>query len=124
MGWLDALEADHFCTTAVNIAELVHGVSSLGDAARRSKLAHWIAETVRPMFLDRIFPVDEDCLVRWRMLLSQLQRTRKPNPPVDILIAAIAIERGCGIATRDVRPFLATGLPLVNPFTGERFNGA
>jgi predicted nucleic acid-binding protein len=124
VGWLDALEIDDFCTTSVNIAELMHGVSSLDDPAKRSKLALWISGTVRPMFLNRIFSVDEDCLVRWRMLLNQLQRTRKPNPPVDILIAAIAVEHGCGIATRDVGPFLAVGLPLINPFTGERFNGA
>ena len=62
--------------------------------------------------------------MRWHKLRLLVQANRDSNPPVDVLIAAIALENGAFIVTRDVDGFIPTGVPTLNPWTGERFNGA
>ncbi len=53
-----------------------------------------------------------------------LTQKRLPAPAVDLLIAAVALEHGLKVATRDTELFVGTRVPVLNPWTGERFNGA
>jgi predicted nucleic acid-binding protein len=99
-------------------------VASLNDQVRKLELSQWYSTVVMVMFAGRVLEADENSLVRWHALLRALQIDRKPNPPVDVLVAAIAREHECGVATRDTAPFVACGIPVLNPWTGERFNGA
>jgi predicted nucleic acid-binding protein len=41
-----------------------------------------------------------------------------PVPLIDGLIAATALTHGLTVATRNVRDFRASGVQVVNPFTG------
>ncbi len=41
-----------------------------------------------------------------------------------MLIAAVAFENDLVVVTRDHNPFVMSGVPTLNPWTGERFNGA
>ncbi len=111
-------------TTEVTIAEILYGIEMQPDFVKAKSLAVWLEENVRPLFDGRILAIDEMILLRWRIISRKLQIARQPTPPGDLLIAAIAIENSCCVATRDVAPFVACGIPTVNPFTDERFNGA
>lgn len=111
-------------TSTVNIAELRYGIVNQKSAADASQLTLWLENVVRPWFSGRIVEVDEVSLLRWRVLARALERDRRAAPPVDLLIAAIALENNLSVATRDVLPFAAAGVPVLNPWTGERFNGA
>jgi predicted nucleic acid-binding protein len=55
---------------------------------------------------------------------AAVQAKQLPYHPDDLLVAAIATIHGCVVATRDVRPLVNSGVPVFNPWTGERFNGA
>jgi toxin FitB len=124
MEWFRAAAAENLYITSVNIAELRHGILILSSIERALDLNQWLNETVRRIFEGRVLEVGEEQLLKWRQLSFDLQRKRKPNPPTDLLIAAIAVTNGCGVATRDINAFLATGIPVINSWTGERFNGA
>lgn len=124
LSWLGDTPFASIFTTEVTLAEIRYGIEIQTDAEKAAGIQTWLDRKVRPIFSDRVLRVNEGVLVRWRLLSRKLQQSRKPTPPTDLLIAAIAIENSCGIATRDVDPFLATGIPTINPFTGERFNGA
>ena len=122
--WLSLTLITTLFTTSVTIAEIRYGIALNSDLSRAKSLEIWLEETVRPTFIDRILNVDESVILRWRVISRKLQQARQSTPPSDLLIAAIAIENRCGVATRDVAPFVACGIPTLNPFTGERFNGA
>ena len=122
--WIKATATEQLFTTEVNLAELLYGIEMQPDFPKAKALATWLESNVRPLFAGRVLAVDETILLRWRIISRKLQQQRQPTPPSDLLIAAIAIENACGVATRDVAPFVACGIPTLNPFTGERFNGA
>jgi predicted nucleic acid-binding protein len=118
------VDLDCLLTSTVNIAELRYGILNQKSVADAAQLTLWLENVVRRWFANRIVEVDEASLLRWRVLARELERQRRPAPPVDLLIAAIARENDLSVATRDVSPFVAAVLPVLNPWTGERFNGA
>ncbi len=122
--WIASIELRQSFTSAMVLAEMVYGAALVEDVLRQRALQKWIDEVVRTWFHGRILEIDEATLVRWRIIRQKMERLSKPAPAVDLLIAAAALESGMGVATRDTAPFVACGIPTLNPFTGERFNGA
>ncbi len=122
--WIRSSQLSQLFTSKMNLAELAYGASTVSDILKRRDLEHWIETIVRPWFAGRIFEIDENILLRWRIITRDRELAREPSPGVDLLIAAVAQEHQLGIVTRDTVPFVACGLPVLNPWTGERFNGA
>jgi predicted nucleic acid-binding protein len=124
MAWLSEIDPKHMYTSTVNIAELLYGCATLENITKRRDIEAWIEGVVRPWFEDRVFEVSENVLVTWKVLQRKVDLSQNRASASDLLIAAIALENNSGVATRDVKPFVACGLPTLNPWTGERFNGA
>ena len=124
MSWLAAQSVEDLWTSTVNIAELLYGAELLDDIIKRRALQGWVDNVVRPWLHDRVAGVSETALFRWRLMIRKAQLAGQRAPEVDLLIAAVAFENNLTVATRDVKPFLGTGVTIFNPFTGERFNGA
>lgn len=122
--WIRSSQLSQLFTSKMNLAELAYGASTVSDILKRRDLEHWIETIVRPWFAGRIFEIDENILLRWRIITRERELAREPSPGVDLLIAAVAQEHQLGIVTRDTVPFVACGLPVLNPWTSERFNGA
>ena len=108
----------------MNFAELEYGANIAKNELLQIEIKTWIDTELRPWLVDRIYPVDERVLLRWRVISRHREIKQQSAPPVDLLIAAVAQENGLQVATRDTKPFVASGVPTLNPFTGERFNGA
>jgi len=49
-------------------AEIRFGIERLADATRRAELNDWLMHKVRPMFEQRVLPVTEDVMFKWRLL--------------------------------------------------------
>lgn len=122
--WISSIALTQSYTSAMVLAELVYGAAVVSDISKRLALQEWIEDAVRPWFDGRILAIDEATLVRWRILRRGAELGKQPAPAVDLLITATALEHGLSVATRDTAPFVAAGLPVFNPWTGERFNGA
>jgi toxin FitB len=121
--WIESVQLSQIFTSAMNIAELVYGANNVQDVLKKRDLDQWIDTIVRPWFAGRLLEIDENTLLRWRIITRQRELARQASPGVDLLIATVAQEHRLGVATRDVVPFVACGLPVLNPWTGERFNG-
>lgn len=124
MAWLAAQKIEDLRTSSVNMAELLYGIESLADIIKRRALESWVSDVVRPWLQGRIEEVSENVLLRWRLLIRNAQIAQQPVPEIDLLIAAVAFESELAVVTRDTAPFAACGIPVFNPWTGERFNGA
>jgi toxin FitB len=123
LDWMSSVETEKIYTTRVNIAEIRYGIANLGSPEHAQLLQRWLEETVRPGFAGRILEADEDAFIAWRSIARHNAKLRLAAPPVDLLVAAIAVRHGLAVATRDAAPFVAAGVAVFNPFTAERFNG-
>jgi toxin FitB len=122
--WYRTINVGQMYTSSLNIAELVYGAEMQKDLIKRRELLRWIDEDVRKLMAGRTREISEAILVRWRIVTRETEVKKEQGPATNLLIAAVALEHGLKVATRDVFPFIAAGVPTLNPFTGERFNGA
>jgi toxin FitB len=124
VAWVGKQEVLQLFTSDVTMAELCFGAELVDDLVKRQKLKEWIAEILRPWMHGRILKVTEDVLVQWRILSRHMKKVHRFSPEADMLIAAVAFESDLVVVTRDHNPFVMSGVPTLNPWTGERFNGA
>lgn len=123
MAWLRGEKADSLWLGTVTLAELRFGVELGEYIAKRQRLGNWLAGA-RSQFQGRVLAITEDTLVRWQVVIRRCQARRYAIPRGDPLIAAASEVHGLGVCSRGTLPYETAGLPVLNPWTGERFNGA
>lgn len=110
--WLALQESQELFLSVLAIAEIRDGIERLRgrDPKQAARLEAWLNET-ETFFRDRILPITPEIADRWGRL-----RTPQPLPDFDRLIAATAAHHGLEIATRNIRDFERTGIPVTNPW--------
>ena len=105
--------------SAVTFAEIRFGIELIDDVGKRADLHDWLQLQLRPMFENRVLPVSEDVMFKWRLLVETGRRAGHTFPQPDLIIAATALHHGLTVVTRDVGGYDKTGVPLVNPWQDE-----
>jgi predicted nucleic acid-binding protein len=101
----------------VTLAELRFGIELVSEgSARRDEPDNWLARTIRPMFGQRVLPVTEDIMFRWRVLLEEGRKTGHTFSQPDLIIAATALHHGLTVVTRDRSDFDKARVPVINPW--------
>ncbi len=100
---------------SVVMGELLHGVAILPEGKRKESLSRTVEEWLQK-FEERILPLDGGAARCYAVLAAKARSAGQPMGQNDAYIAAIAQARGLAIATRDVRPFQAAGLEVINPW--------
>ena len=70
------------------------------------------------MFDQRVLPITEDIMLKWRLLVEEGRKTGHTFSQPDLIIAATAIQHGLSVVTRDRRDYDKTGIQVVNPWDG------
>ncbi|WP_154795168.1 type II toxin-antitoxin system VapC family toxin [Occultella kanbiaonis] len=117
VGWLDGLDPSQAYLTAVTTAELLDGVERMPAGRRRTAIAGAVADLIGLDFAGRILPFDVAASDRYAVVLAARRSIGRPIGMADAMIAAISLEAGATLATRNVRDFEGVSLPLVNPWT-------
>lgn len=103
--------------SSVTLAELRFGIELLSEGSnRREELNDWLTHTIRPMFDQRVLPVTEDIMFRWRVLLEEGRKTGHTYSQPDLIIAATALEHGLTMVTRDQSDYDKARVQVVNPW--------
>ncbi len=115
--WVDSQLPQSFYLSTVTLAEIRFGIERLqGNDALRQELTEWLEGTLRPWFTERILPVDEDVILRWRQLVETGRKTGHTFGQPDLFIAAIALIHNLCVVTRNVADFEKANVPILNPF--------
>lgn len=101
LAFIAARPLDELYISAVTLAELRFGIERLDEGERRDELNRWLAHTIRPMFHQRVLPVTEDILFRWRVLMEEGRKVGHIYSQPDLIIAATALHHGFTVVTRD-----------------------
>jgi len=107
---------DRLYVSTVTLAEIRFGIELLPGAGLRSDLADWLAHKVRPMFDQRVLPVSEDILFKWRLLVEDGRKAGHTYSQPDLFIAATALHHGLTIVSRDTTDYAKARVPLLNPW--------
>lgn len=114
--WFDAQDARRFTTTSINWAELKVGIRRLPEGKRKAGLAMVLQEIHARVLRNGILAFDEAVAERWAQLIAELEARGQPIGLADSQIAAIALLHGHSVVTRDVKPFMAAGVSVLNPW--------
>ena len=118
LGWLDSQMAETLFVTAISLAELLQGAAFLPDGRRKDELRDALSHSAATLFAQRILPFDVPAAHAFAEITSRARKEGRAIAMADALIAAIAASRRMIMATRDVSPFEAAGLRVVNPWRG------
>jgi predicted nucleic acid-binding protein len=116
IAFVAAKPLDSLFISAVTLAEIRFGIELVGDAARRAELTDWLTHKVRPMFGQRVLPVTEDVMFKWRLLVEDGRKSRHTFSQPDLIIAATALEHGLTIVSRDTSDYERARAPVLNPW--------
>ena len=113
--WLATRPVEDLYISVITLGEIVYGASRqrAKQPAFADLLDRWL-ESVTSSFGDRILPFDDAAARRWGLLHAELGYTSS-----DLQIAAIALEHGLIVVTRNVRDFEPTSAPVLDPFDDE-----
>jgi len=115
LAWLDEQAAETLYVTAISHAELLVGIEMLPAGKRRRLLPASLTELLEHLFGSRILPFDGAAAAQYARIYSRTKRTG-PISRADVQIAAIAAVDDFSVATRDVEPFRAAGVGVINPW--------
>jgi predicted nucleic acid-binding protein len=114
--WLDEQAAETLYLTATSLSELLVGVEFLPVGKRKEGLRATLNEVMIKLFGSRILPFDEKAATVYARLVGSARASGRAVSVADGQIAAIALVHGFSVATRDVAPFIAAGVPVINPW--------
>jgi toxin FitB len=109
------LESLHI--SAVTLAEIRFGIELVAEAGRRAALNDWLTHRVRPMFAQRVLPVTEDIMFKWRLLVEDGRKAGHTFSQPDLIIAATGLEHGLIVVSRDTSDYEKARVPVLNPWT-------
>ncbi len=114
--WLDEQAAETLYLTAISLSELLLGIEILPDGKRKKGLSSALSELLLKLFESRILPFDQQAAMAYAPLVGRARAGGRSISVADGQIAAIAVAKGFTVATRDLAPFVAVGVPSINPW--------
>ncbi len=119
IAWLDRQAVSTLYLATVSLAELLSGAANLPDGKRKAELCAGIDHVLARLFGPRVLPFDAEAARAYAKLSSQARRAGLAISVPDGQIAAIAAAHGFAVATRDTGPFIAAGVPVINPWNDD-----
>jgi len=116
VSFVAAQALDLLYVSTVTLAEIRFGIELVEHASRRAELGDWLAHKVRPMFEQRVLPVSEDVILKWRLLVEEGRKAGHTYSQPDLFIAATALHHGLTVVTRDAEEFERARVPVLNPW--------
>ena len=118
LAWMDAQMIETLYLSTISLAEIRFGITTLPDGKRRETLHTIFEKKVLPVFASRILSFDDPASQSYA-LRSKARAAGLAISPADGFIAAIAVDRGFAVATRDTSPFDAAGIRVINPWNWQ-----
>jgi predicted nucleic acid-binding protein len=116
LAFVASLQLDAMFVSSVTLAEIRFGIELIADAHRRAALSDWLGLKIRPMFEQRVLPVTEDVMFKWRLLVEDGRKSGHTFSQPDLIIAATALQYGLTVVTRDIGDYERAGVTLLDPW--------
>jgi predicted nucleic acid-binding protein len=118
MAWANGLDPQAIAITAMNEAEILHGLARLPAGRRQQALRQSWEELMADLFRGRSLPFSSEAAHWYGELVSRRERLARPISTSDAVIAATTLAHSAQLATRNTADFEAIGIELINPWLG------
>ena len=115
IAWLNEQISETLYLSSVTLAELLFGIRALPDGRRRQKLNQAV-NRYAVLFKGRILDFDIAAAEQYADLAVLARQKGRGFPVPDGYIAGIASAHGFRVASRDVAPFEAADVDVINPW--------
>lgn len=115
LAWLNAQASETLYLSSVTLAELLFGIEALPVGKRKDMLAQTL-DGILQLFQNRVLPFDTDAARCYTVLAVTARTGGRGFPTPDGYIAAIAASRNFIVASRDMAPYVAAGITVINPW--------
>lgn len=113
--WLNDQAIETLYLSSVTLAELLFGIAALPSGKRKEMLEEAL-NGLMGLFRDRVLPFDIDAARHYAELAVNAKNGGRGFPTSDGYIAAIAASRKFTVASRDLAPYEAACVPVINPW--------
>ncbi|MFC0267766.1 type II toxin-antitoxin system VapC family toxin [Kushneria aurantia] len=113
--WLNEQSAETLYLSSVSLAELLFGIAAMSNGKRKDMLSESLEGLVQ-LFAERVLPFDTDAARKYAELAVSARTAGRGFPVPDGYIAAIAASQGYQVASRDMAPFEAANVDVINPW--------
>lgn len=117
--WIDAQTVETLYLSAITVAELRFGLATMPQGRRRTIYQERLEKEVLPTFAGRVLPFDLDASEAYADLMARAKAQGYAIGKTDGYIAATATACALMVATRDMSPFEAAVLKIINPWEAE-----
>ena len=117
LAWADQLSPQEVAITAMNEAEILHGIARLADSQRKQQLEQGWDALLKSVLQHPVLPFNSDAAHWFAALVSHREGMGRPISTADAVIAATALAHDGQLATRNASDFTAIGLALINPWS-------
>lgn len=114
--WIDRQAMETLYLAAVTVAELRYGIACMPSGKRRDGLHTALESKILPLFTGRVLAFDLAASQVYAEVMANARAQGQAIAVADGLIAATAKTHRMAIATRDIQPFEAAGVPVINPW--------
>lgn len=118
LDWVDAQQAGDLYLTAITVGELSFGLARLPAGRRQRELAARVNHLIEQVFADRVLPYGAHAARLFGVLTADRERQGRPIAMADGQIAAVCLQHGTRLATRNTSDFAATVPDLIDPWSG------
>ncbi|MGA2537649.1 MAG: type II toxin-antitoxin system VapC family toxin [Terracidiphilus sp.] len=114
--WLDRQTKESLYLCAPVLVEVLLGVALLPVGKRKRGMATAVQAILTNYFADRFLAFESEAAVVYAALAGRASARGYSISVADCQIASIAAAHGFAVATRDAAPFLAVGVPVIDPW--------
>tara|TARA_B100000700_G_scaffold59109_1_gene64240 strand:- start:29873 stop:30286 length:414 start_codon:yes stop_codon:yes gene_type:complete len=111
--WLDRQDAISVTISSITVAEILYGIVRLPNGRRKRDFAAMAAAMFEEDFSGRILPFDGGAAVNFA---EQVESVGRQVHMADAQIAAICIQHGAMLVTRNIKDFETLSLETINPW--------
>lgn len=116
LAWLDEQIPSSLYLTSISLSELLAGIEIMPAGKRRTATAKTLNHYLETLFDTRILSFDRIAAKSYAAVIGAAKTSGKAIGVPDGQIAAIALVHGFTLVTRDTAPFIAAGVPIINPW--------
>ena len=116
LAWLDRQQKETLYLCAPVLMEVLYSIAALPDGKRKRGMTTAVQALLANYFADRFLAFEREAAISYAALASRASARGYSISVGDCQIAAIAAVHGFAVATRDMAPFKAAGVPVINPW--------
>lgn len=114
--WIKNEDESTFFISVLTFGELHKGIEKLVESKRKNELHDWVENDLKERFMNRILDIDLQVALLWGRIQGLAERTGRPMPAVDSLLAATGIAHHLTVVTRNTADMKESGAALLNPW--------